>query len=207
MYSEERITIPLEEDIFNKLSVAAVKYACGRATYVPEAVSRVIKGNIRNLNLESREEIVSHIDEHGKRDALGWDCDRDTWIRLEEAIKDPENSYDGPKELEIMTDIDLFWLFVGSAYRRDKATDDPKLEAREYEDILRSHENILNDKWTYNLLRDTVEAFGINWIEEEGPIRDREGFISMYKYLKGLYDDIDEKVTSPLNKIPELMGV
>lgn len=179
-----------DRDTFQRIAMAAVDYACGRASYVPSVVCRYLRGNLGALDPDTEREILAIISKRAAQgpDALGWEIDRTCWQDFARAL---ETNLKWPaKRSEPNTaNMDTFWLMVGSALRRDKRADVPYLWAADYADLVRENEGTIPDKWVQNLLRDVAEAYGTDWMPEVGPERDPAGFRELHELLASLFKE------------------
>jgi len=71
-----------DED-FGTLCICAVRYAIGRATYMPEIVTRFISAHLRELSNKDLFVISRDIREYG----FGDDLNFDTWFSFRERIE------------------------------------------------------------------------------------------------------------------------
>lgn len=184
---KERRPFSVDRKTFNRLALGAVYYACGRATYMPGFVSRFIQRHISDIDPTTADTIIGHIERRGRHDKLGWVIDSEVWDELRGFLL--EHDFDDFEDHGVISDGQSdFWLFFGASYRHDKGSDLPFLEASDYLRVLRDNAGEFNPKWSHNILRDTVEAFGKDWYLEAGPVRDPEGFRAIYDYLLPIYE-------------------
>jgi hypothetical protein len=101
---------------------------------------------------------------------LGQDFDAYGWIRavrkLEESVPDREiveTFWDGEDAIPVIAefdDVDDFWFMVGSAIRIDiQGGDDMVFSPAEHTAFIKAHNDILNEKWVDNLMRDIMDDF------------------------------------------------
>ena len=74
-------------DDIDRLSVWAVRYACGRSTYAVSDVVEVLLRHLASLSVRSKAAIVASIEEQAKR-GLGMEMDARQWQRLYAACKE-----------------------------------------------------------------------------------------------------------------------
>ncbi len=67
---------------YNLIMFFAFRYALGRMTYAPSAVSKFIKKNIKKIDDQSIGQMIDEIHYASERKGLGWDCDQDTWLNF-----------------------------------------------------------------------------------------------------------------------------
>lgn len=79
------MTLP-HPDHIDRLSVWAVRYALGRATYAVSDVVDVLIVNVASLSPNSRAVIVRDITEAEERGGLGMDVDAQLWRELREVL-------------------------------------------------------------------------------------------------------------------------
>lgn len=89
----------------DRLSVWAVRYALGRATYAVNDVVDVLTAERASLSPETRDCIVRDITEAEQRGNLGMDMDAQEWRRLRDALIDRQcNHYPGQTECDWCAD-------------------------------------------------------------------------------------------------------
>ena len=178
-----RLSIRTDKTVFNKLAVSAVRYALGRSSYIPGEICYLLRNNLIILTPETKTTILSDI----SSSSLGANLS-DYWMKLKYGIYKSIYCDVFVDEVRfVVPDENSFWLFVMSAYRHDKDSDNPMLTATEYKRVLAAHDDILNRNWYRNFLVNTAEAYGVNWISELGPINDPEGYAELYDYLLNKY--------------------
>ena len=68
--------------------ICAVRYSLGRATYMPSLVTGWIKEHCKGKLSENTLSVMrSDVDEAQRRNALGMDCDVETWVYFREWLK------------------------------------------------------------------------------------------------------------------------
>ena len=196
-----RLSIRMDKKVFNKLAVSAVRYALGRSSYIPGEICYLLRNNLIILIPETKTTILSDIFSSG----LGANLS-DYWIKLKYGIyKSIYCDVFSDEVGFVVPDENSFWLFVMSAYRHDKDSDNPMLTATEYKKVLATHDDILSRNWCRNFLINTAEAYGVNWISEVGPINDPEGYAELYDYLLNKYLTYNgSRITSDM-VVPELL--
>ena len=68
------------------IALCAFRYALGRTSFVVPHVAGWLITNRHGLSDAGRRLMVREIDEAGRRNALGMDCDRAEWMRVREAF-------------------------------------------------------------------------------------------------------------------------
>ena len=196
-----RLSIRTDKTVFNKLAVSAVRYALGRSSYIPGEICYLLRNNLIILTPETKTTILSDI----SSSSLGANLS-DYWMKLKYGIYKSIYCDVFVDEVRfVVPDENSFWLFVMSAYRHDKDSDNPMLTATEYKRVLAAHDDILNRNWYRNFLVNTAEAYGVNWISELGPINDPEGYAELYDYLLNKYLTFNgSRITSDMI-VPELL--
>ena len=74
------------DDDFYTILICAVRYACGRETYMPELVTSWVKSNVPELPHGTAEIMIRDIEDQRKF-GLGMDCDVITWERFEKWLR------------------------------------------------------------------------------------------------------------------------
>ena len=201
MTTRNRLSIRMDKTVFNKLAVSAVRYALGRNSYIPGEICNLIRDNLIILTPETKTTIL--------RDIFSSDLSANLsnyWMKLKYSIYTSIYCDIFTDEVGfVVPDENSFWLFVMSAYRHDKDSNNPMLTASEYKKVLATHDDILSRNWYRNFLINTAEAYGINWIDEVGPINDPEGYAELYNYVLNKYLKFNGSRITRDMVVPELL--
>ena len=85
-----------DDENLQTILICAVRYSLGRATYMPGLVTSWIMEHCeRKLSRNTKAVMISDIDEARRRDALGMDCDKRTWLRFYAWLKGEDNDRQG----------------------------------------------------------------------------------------------------------------
>ncbi len=88
----EQPEIPLADDNFGHILISAVRYAIGRATYMPGIVQDFIHPLLPYINSKTLYVIERDIRE---APSYGWDIDKPGWLKLLAAIHTEQRNREG----------------------------------------------------------------------------------------------------------------
>ena len=104
MFEFDNPKTTISTDDFNILAICAFRYALGRRTYVTSDVAGILSAYINHLDQRTLTVILedykrTHESEQlGLEHAFGDKCDRDTWVELEQRLKDQLQAIKTTKE-------------------------------------------------------------------------------------------------------------
>ena len=189
--------IQLSSEDFGKFALSAVRYACGRTSYMPSVVKNVITDNKDYVPSEYRNRIISHISERGNSNQLGYDCDIRTWNALVNTLSNTEgepNQY-----ITIDYDTDTFWCFISAALRYDKIAFKPNHYMSFYLQFFMDNENNLNTKWALNYCHDITESINDEFIgPEQCYYNEPENCMKLHEFLLNLCEKFTGEIPQQL---------
>lgn len=188
--SKYRLTV----DQFERLSLSAVMYACGRCTYMPSIIIRMIATYSYFLSDESKKAIIKYVSERERtlgKHALGMDFDAQEWNRF--IYRLGADKY--PKIDTFEPDLLDFWAFIGSSLRFNFTQEQPNILIQEYESIVEEHESLLSLGQATVLTRDLAEVMAADVgsdgiyspFGDAGYYADKSGYKCFYRYVKTRY--------------------
>ena len=101
-FNDPKTTISTDD--FNILAICAFRYALGRRTYITSEVAGILGAYINHLDERSLVVILEDYkrtyesEQLGLNHAFGDKCDRDTWVKLEQQLKDQLQAIKTAKE-------------------------------------------------------------------------------------------------------------
>lgn len=182
-------SLTMEYEVFNKLALASVLYSCGRATYMPSIIVRILKDNVNYLSKDTIDSIQEAIRYHDRNNSIGWDIDRDLWIKFSLFLNSHRNNSPTDTIALSIQDSDLLGLFILSAFRYDSKSDKPVLAANDYMSIIDTYKDIISSKSAMLFMQEIKESFGPSLYLVNGPRLDPIGYVSLYDYIYDLYKD------------------
>lgn len=188
----------LTVDQFERLSISAVKYACGRCTYMPSVIIRIIATYSYFLSDKTKQEIIDYVSTREKelgKHALGMDFDAKEWNRFIYRLE--KDMY--PKIDIFDPDLLDFWLLVGSSLRFNFSQETPNIPIQEYESIIEDNDETFSLGQAAVFTRDLAEVISMD-IQNDAPIfspfgdngyyADKEGYKGLYRCVKSKYLDL-----------------
>ena len=101
-FNDPKTTISTDD--FNTLAICAFRYALGRRTYITSDVAGILGAYINHLDERTLTVILTDYERAYESEKLGIEhafgdkCDRDTWVKLEQRLKDQLQAIKTAKE-------------------------------------------------------------------------------------------------------------
>ena len=66
--------------------VSSFRYALGRKTYIVSETAEWLRNNVSLISDRDKELMIKEITRAEEDDRLGWDCDKQEWLKLKEVL-------------------------------------------------------------------------------------------------------------------------
>ena len=166
--------IKITTEQFNFLALSAVKYSCGRCTYMPSSITHTIIQYQRSLDETTKTAILEFLKQKFESgSSLGMSCDVETWTYFYNYIEECAPTLDHMVYVVFTDEVDFYLLYAASL-RYNLL--DKRVSLLTYLDILKNTE--LGYAQYFTLYRDLNDEW---YLHED--IENREGYKELKEYV------------------------